>query len=527
MILVTILLVLMIGGLLAWVISAASKVLSKWIALLALIADLVLIVSFWIEKASVVQFRGSDSWLEHIQYDWIPSFGMSFHLAIDGLSLVMTSLTFLLGIIAVLASWKSLSKHAGFFYFNVLWLLAGITGVFLAMDMMLFYFFWEIMLVPMYFVMVIWGHENSKYAGWKFFLFTQLSGLLMLIAILGLFFLHGINTGTYTFDYFALLGTKMSSQAAFWLMCGFLIAFFTKLPVIPFHSWLQDAYAQSPSAGSIIIAGLMSKTAAYGILRFVIPLFPDAAHSFSYAAIIIGVASILYGAKLSFAQRDLKRLIAFSSLSHMGFILVGVFSFNEMAYQGVMLQMIAHGLSIAALFIISEFIYERTNSLDMQEMGGFWSKMPNMGGFTLIFVMASLGLPGLANFVAEFLILAGAWQWNIILSVLATLGLIVSVTYSLRILQKIFQQRKHTMEWSLHDLSPREWIVMGSLSVGILWLGFFPQSIIKMVKPVFENMEVIESYSDQPKNATTLFLPADNTNFQIYFINEIKEDAVC
>jgi NADH-quinone oxidoreductase subunit M len=268
----------------------------------------------------------------------------------------------------------------------------------------------------------------------------------------------------------------------------FLIAFLVKLPTLPFHSWLPDAYAESPSAGSIIIAGLMSKTAAYGLLRFVVPLFPDAARDFATPAMLIGAAAILYGAKLSFAQRNLKRLIAFSSFSHMGFILVGVFSFSAFGYQGVLIQMVAHGLSIAALFIISEFIFERIGTFDLEEMGGFWKKMSNMGGFTLVFVMASLGLPGLANFVAEFLILAGAWQYDAVLATLATLGLIVSVTYSLRILQKIFHQSSQTKVDELVDLNPREWLVLGSLTVAILWLGFFPQSVVKVAQPAFDRL---------------------------------------
>ncbi len=497
MIMITFLLILMIGGILAWLASAVSRLMSKWIALAALSANFILSVIFWIDQSAAIG-NAQNSWIANIQFEWIPKFGMSFHLAMDGISLVMTVLTFFLGIIAVVVSWKQIDKNSGFFYFNLLWLLAGITGVFLAMDMMLFYFFWEIMLVPMYFVMVIWGHENSKYAGWKFFLFTQLSGLLMLISILALFFLHGKNTGNFTFDYFQLLGAVPGGSLSFWLMLGFVIAFFVKLPAVPFHNWLPDAYAESPSAGSIVIAALMSKTAAYGLIRFVIPLFPDSAGAFALPAMIFGVASILYGAKLAYAQRNLKRLVAYSSLSHMGFILVGVFSFNALAFQGVLIQMIAHALSIAALFIISEFIFDRTGSLELEEMGGFWSKMPNMGGFTLVFVMASLGLPGLANFVAEFLILCGAWQSNVVISVLATLGLIVSVTYSLRILQKIFHQKKHTAEFNLPDLSAREWLVMSALTIAIIWLGLFPQPVIRTVKPAFDQLETFSPAKETP-----------------------------
>lgn len=489
MILIIFLLILMGGGLIAWLTSSVSKELPKWVALLALVAGFVTSVAYWMNLSEPLNINTNNSWITAIQHEWIPRFGISFHLAIDGISLVMIVLTFFLGILAVLVSWKSIVKNTGFFYFNLLWLLAGITGVFMAMDMMLFYFFWEIMLVPMYFVMVIWGHENSRYAGWKFFLFTQLSGLLMLISIIALFFIHGKNTGVYTFDYFKLLGALPGGSLSFWLMLGFLIAFLVKLPVIPFHSWLPDAYAESPSAGSIVIAALMSKTAAYGLIRFVVPLFPESAHSFALPALIIGAASILYGAKLSYAQRNLKRLIAYSSLSHMGFILVGVFSFNALAFQGVLMQMVAHALSIAALFIISEFIFDRTRNFDLKEMGGFWARMPNMGGFTLVFIMASLGLPGLANFVAEFLILAGAWQANVVLAALATLGLIVSVTYSLKILQKVFHQTNHEKQWTLPDLTAREWIVLGSLTVAIVWLGFFPQSVIRTAKPAFDHLE--------------------------------------
>lgn len=517
MIMIVLILILMIGGILSWLLAAVSKKISKWITLLALLADLLIIGFFWIDHAGAVSFSQDSRWLAEIQYPWIPQFGMSFHFAMDGISLVMTALTFFLGIVSVLSSWKNVEKNSGFYHFNVLWLLAGITGVFLAMDMMLFYFFWEIMLVPMYFIMVIWGHENSKYAGWKFFLFTQISGLMMLISIIALFMVHGSTTGVYTFDYMQLTGTMPGGTAAFWMMCGFLIAFFVKLPAIPFHSWLPDAYTESPVAGSVIVAALMSKTAAYGLIRFVIPFFPEAARNFAIPAIIIGVASILYGAKLSYAQKNLKRLIAFSSVSHMGFILVGVFSFNTLTYQGVLMQMVAHGLSIAALFVMAEFVFDRTGKMDMQDMGGFWNAMPNMGGFTVVFIMASLGLPGLVNFIAEFLILAGAWQFNTVLAVLATLGLIVSVTYSMRILQKVFQQRKHTLNVSLYDISAREWVVLGSLTIAMVWLGFFPQSVIRIAKPAFEQIKMIQP---ENKEAATVNDPARSSS--TFFITTKK-----
>lgn len=490
MILVILLLVLMIGGLLAWLAGRLHSSASRWISLLALLADLVIISIFWIRHGNAGMLQPGNVWLADIQAEWIPQLGIGFHMAMDGISMVMLALTFFLGILSVLISWKHITKNPGFYYFNILWLLAGISGVFVAMDMVLFYFFWEVMLVPMYFIIAFWGHKQSRYAATKFFIFTQVSGLLMLIAIFGIFFIHGNATGVYTFDYFELLGTSFGGNVGFWLMCGFLIAFLVKLPAFPFHSWLPDAYSEAPAAGSIIIAALMSKTAAYGLIRFVIPFFPEAAQSFSFVGILLGVIGILYGAKMAFGQWNLKRLIAFSSFSHVGFILVGVFSFNLLAYQGVMMQMVAHALSIAGLFLIAAFIYQRTGNLNLNNMGGFWAGMPNMGGMTIVFVTASVGLPGLANFIAEFLVLAGVWQSHVVLSVLATVGLIVSVTYSLKLLQKIFHRTPVAEVQQWPDISPREWLLMGTLTVSIVWLGLFPQSVFRASGPAMEKLEM-------------------------------------
>src|SRR6185436_16989907 len=241
---------------------------------------------------------------------WIPQFGISFHLGLDGLSLLLIFITLFLGFISVLCSWHEVQERVGFFHFNLLWILSGIIGVFLALDLFLFYFFWELMLVPMYFLIGIWGHENRIYAAIKFFLFTQVSGLLMLVAILGLYFVHGRNTGIYTFDYLQLLHTPLPAATGMWLMLGFFIAFAVKLPAVPVHTWLPDAHTEAPTAGSVILAGLLLKTGAYGLLRFVVGLFPDAAEFFAPAAWWLGAAGVIYGAHLAFAQSDLKRLVA-------------------------------------------------------------------------------------------------------------------------------------------------------------------------------------------------------------------------
>ncbi|ARS34706.1 NADH-quinone oxidoreductase subunit M [Pontibacter actiniarum] len=480
MILLWMIVILMAGGLLAWLSKKWHPVLPRWIALFAVLADLAIALYLWLGTPAAA--LGASPWLVQFEIPWVPQWGVSFILALDGLSLLMLLLTFFLGALAVLISWREITTKTGFFHFNLLWVLAGITGVFLTLDLFLFYFFWEVMLIPMYFLIGIWGHANRSYAAYKFFLFTQASGLLMLLAILGLYFIHGSQTGMYTFSYFELLNTALAPGAARLLMFGFLAAFLVKLPVVPFHSWLPDAHSEAPTAGSVLLAGLLLKTGAYGLLRFVLPLFPAAAMEFAPWAMLLGVVGILYGALLAYSQTDLKRLVAYTSVSHMGFIILGVFAFNEWALQGVVMQMIAHGLSTGALFVIAGFLYERLHTRDVQLMGGFWAKAPKMGVVALIFVMASLGLPGLGNFIAEFLTLVGSWQANTWLTVFATAGLVMATVYSLRIMQKVFFEPAPA-EHPLPDLSSREMLISVPMVALLLWLGLYPQPVLDTAQP--------------------------------------------
>jgi NADH-quinone oxidoreductase subunit M len=479
MILLAFIIVLMTGGIVAWIAARWNPTLPRWISLIALLFNLVMILFLWSEQNFLVE--GSQTqWLVKFQIPWIPMFGINFNLALDGLSLLMLVLTFVLGIFALLTSWEEIQYRIGFFHFNLLWVLAGITGVFLTMDLFLFYFFWEVMLIPMYFLIAIWGHENRRYAAYKFFIFTQASGLLMFLAILGLYFVHGDQTGNYTFNYFDLLETTFSGNTGRWLMLGFLAAFIVKLPVVPFHSWLPDAHSEAPTAGSVILAGLLLKTGAYGLVRIVVPMFPQAAHEIGPWAMLLGVVGILYGALLAFSQTDLKRLVAYTSVSHMGFVMLGVFAFNDLAMQGVVMQMITHGISTGALFILAGSIYERIHTRDVEQMGGFWKKMPFMGTIGLVFAMASLGLPGLGNFVAEFLTLIGSWQASHTLTILAAIGLVAGTIYSLRIVQKVFLGGEQK-ERELQDLSLREKLILVPLTVIIIWLGVYPQPVLDTV----------------------------------------------
>lgn len=493
MILVYFIVILLTGAFLAWIAGRRNPVWSRIISLVALGIDLLLVIPLLIQPISP-----ENKWLIDFKLNWIPQFGISLHLALDGLSLLLLVLTFFLGILSVIISWKEIQEKVGFFHFNLLLILAGIVGVFLSLDLFLFYFFWELMLVPMYFLIGIWGHENRTAASYKFFLYTQASGLLMFISILAIYFVHGNSTGNYTFDYLQLLGTNIPTSTAWLIMLGFLAAFLVKLPVVPLHNWLPDAHSEAPTAGSLILAALLLKTGAYGLLRFIVPLFPVAAHLFAPIGMILGVIGILYGAKLAFAQTDLKRLVAYTSVSHMGFVILGVFSFNELAYQGVVMQMIAHGISTGALFILVGQLYERIHTRDLNQMGRLWEKAPVMGAIGLIFSMASLGLPGLGNFIAELLILVGAFQSSVLLTCLASLGLIAATVYSLRIVQKVFFGNKNR-DWTLNDLTLREKVVSASLVIVIVWLGLFPQPVFNIAKPAL--LKTLETSAEKSSRA--------------------------
>ncbi|HEX2869086.1 MAG TPA: NADH-quinone oxidoreductase subunit M [Ignavibacteriales bacterium] len=507
MILLWLVIILMAGGIAAWIAAKWNVMAARWISLIATLVDFVLAIIIWVEHPSGITLGANAPWLVDFRWNWIPSFGISFHMAIDGLSLLLVLLTMFIGVLSVLTSWTEIEYRAGFFHFNLLWILAGITGVFLSLDLFMFYFFWEVMLIPMYFLIGIWGHENRIYASFKFFIFTQASSLFMLVAIVALYFIHGKNTGVYTFDYLQLLGTALPPAAEMWLMFGFLIAFVVKLPIVPLHNWLPDAHTEAPTAGSVVLAALLLKTGAYGILRFVIPLFPNAVRDFQVPGMILGAIGIIYGAILAFAQTDFKRLVAYTSVNHMGFVMLGAFALNELALQGVVMQMLCHGISTGALFILVGALYERIHTRDLNKMGGFWDQIPRMGGVGLVFALASLGLPGLGNFIAEFLILAGSYMANNWVTAVATLGLVASTIYSLRIMARVFYGRKPKIEKHIPDFNVREMIIMGSLIAAIVWLGVFPHPVLDTSRPAINNIINTTSQSSSMSNLKKPLLP--------------------
>ncbi len=481
------------GAALAWASERLGPAWPRRISLATLVVAGGLLLMVW--QGGSPPLPTADTPYAVTDLGWIDRYGIRFVLVLDGLSLLMVALTLFLGVVAVVASWTEIQHRHGFFQFNLLATLAGVVGVFTAQDLFLFFVCWEVMLVPMYLLIAVWGHERRAYAAMKFFLFTQISGLLLLVAILALVFHAQALTGDLTFDYRRLLAARdgwSESPAARWIMAGFVIAFITKLPSVPLHTWLPDAHTQAPTAGSVILAGILLKTGAYGLIRFVVPLFPEAALALREPLMLLGAASVLYGGYLAFAQDDFKRLVAYSSISHMGFVLLGVFAWNQIAVQGAVVQMVAHGFSTAALFMMAGALQERLHTRALNQMGGLWARAPRMGAVTLFFVVASLGMPGLGNFVGEFLVLVGAFQVEPLLTVLAALGLVVAAAYALLLMQRSFQGSPGATASSsgLRDFGAREMAVMSALMVALIVLGIYPQPLLDLSAPVLHGLGV-------------------------------------
>ena len=494
MTMITIIVILFLGGLVAWVSERWHQDAPRWVSLLScLLAGVVLIPMFFVQPTQLLPLEHvSSTWLEYVNYPWIPRFGIGFVFAMDGLGLLMVTLTIFLGFVAVISSWDEITFRGGFFQFNLMWTLAGVVGVFVSLDLFLFFFFWEVMLIPMYLLIAVWGHENKSYASMKFFLFTQASGMLLLVAILALVLTHAGASGIYTFNYFALLGHGLDGDIAYWLMWGFFLAFVVKLPGFPFHPWLPDAHTQAPTAASVLLAGILLKTGAYGLIRFTVPLFPEAAVRIADFAMLLGVLGIIYGALLAFAQTDFKRLVAYSSVSHMGFVLLGIYAWTELTIQGAVMQMVAHGLSTAALFMIAGALQHRLHTRDMTAMGGLWQVMPRMGAIAMFFIVASLGMPGLGNFVGEFLVLLGAFSVNKFMTIAATLGLVTGAVYALIAMQRVFQgslgEQLNAKHQAMPDFGKRELLAMIPLMLGLTWLGVYPQPVFDLVDPVLASL---------------------------------------
>ncbi len=405
--------------------------------------------------------------------NWIPLWGISYYLGVDGLSILMLLLTGFISLLAIISSWKTITEQVPQYYAFMLLLQAGMTGVFLAQDLFLFYVFWEFTLIPMYFLIGIWGGQQRVYASIKFFLYTMAGSLLMLLGILY------IGTTADTFSLTALIaGREAFADVQNWLFLGFAIAFAIKVPVFPFHSWLPDAHTQAPTAGSIVLAGVLLKMGTYGFLRFNIPLFPQAAIKYAPMIAVLAIIGIIYGAIVSFAQTDMKKLVAYSSISHLGFVMLGIFSLNEAGIEGAILQGVNHGLSTGAFFFAVWMIYEHRHTQEMKEFGGIWRAMPLYSVLTLIVVLSSMGLPGLNGFVGEFTILLGSMGSPVlgpIFTAFATTGVILAAVYLLWMFQRVFMgPLDNPKNMVLEKISKRELFIMLAFLIFIFWIGIAP-----------------------------------------------------
>ncbi len=402
--------------------SAARRWVAVGASLATLIASLVLFVGF---SPALPGFQFVES------YIWIPAYNIGYKLGVDGISLWLILLTNLVFPLAIGYSFSTIKTREREYYSLFLLMQTATLGVFLSLDLFLFYVFWEFALVPMYFIIGIWGGERRIYASLKFFVYTMLGSVLMLLGILYIGYTGG------TFDLEALMKANLWAASAP-LFLAFALAFAIKVPLWPFHSWLPDAHVEAPTAGSVVLAAILLKMGTYGLLRFNLGLFSEASRQFAPLMMSLAVIGILYGAVVAFAQSDAKKLVAYSSVSHMGYIVLGIFALNGMGAQGALLQMINHGLSTGGLFLVIGFIYERLHTRDMGKMGGLWAKMPLYGTLALLLVLSSVGLPGLNGFVGEYVILQGAFQANQIATAFATVGMVLSAVYLLTMFQKIF-----------------------------------------------------------------------------------------
>src|SRR3989454_2739814 len=419
-------------------------------------------------------------------FAWIPGWGISYKVGVDGISLFLVLLTTFLVPLSVLGSYSYITKRERSFYALLLVLTTGMIGVFVALDLFFFYMMWEVMLIPMYFIIGVWGGENRLYAAIKFFIYTMLGSLLMLVAILGLYFAVGARTGTYSFDYTHVLGNLGDlGPAAWWFFLAFFLAFAIKVPMFPSHTWLPDAHVEAPTAGSVILAGVLLKMGTYGFVRFALPFFPDVVmhpkvRGWMIALSIIGV---IYGALVSLMQKDMKKLVAYSSVSHLGFCTLGIFALNPAGLSGSVLQQINHGISTGALFLIVGILYERRHTREISEYGGISNVMPVYATITMIMFLSSMGLPLLNGFVGEFTILQGTFMENWRWAAWAVPGVILAAAYLLWLYQRVFFGAvTNPKNEKLHDLTPREVLTFAPLIIMALWIGLYP-------KPFFQILE--------------------------------------
>jgi NADH-quinone oxidoreductase subunit M len=470
----------LVGGFLALATGNRWPLLCRWISLITTLLEFSLVSSL-LFLGLQPQAGPTGVWLLAENHTWIPSLGISYSLGLDGISQLLLLLTAFINIICILVSWRAITLEIGSFHFFLLFLESSVMGLFMATDLLLFYLFWEIQIIPMFFLIGLWGHERRVYAAVKFVLFTLCGSLPMLIALIALYVLHGQQTGVYTFSVAQLIHTSFSYTTEMLLYAAFMLGFAIKIPIVPLHTWLPDAHTQAPTAGSLDLAGLLLKTGFYGFFRFAIPLFPLAAQASIPLLIVLGLGGMFYTSWIALAQTDIKRLVAYSSIGHMSLMVVAVATWNLLSLNGSILQMVNHGISTSALFVMVGMIGERIDSRDFAELGGLWGRMPIFSVFFLFFALASMGLPGLNNFVGEILMLVGIFQARPLIGVLSFGGLVFTVIYILRMVKDtLFGEPKKPHDWV--DANAREVVILVILALPILFIGLHPGPALRILE---------------------------------------------
>jgi NADH-quinone oxidoreductase subunit M len=498
------------GAILLLFVSKRSENTIKWIANLFALAGFLVSVPLWFwynPQNPEYQF------VERVP--WIPSIGADYFLGVDGFSVLLILLTTLMGVIAVLSSWDAITERVKEYYIFLLVLQTGMLGAFMALDFLLFFLFWEVMLVPMYFLIGIWGSANRLYSAIKFFLYTLVGSVVMLLGILALYFAYHSATGEYTFDITRFQAHGFPPDLQWWIFLAFFLGFAIKVPMFPFHTWLPDAHTDAPTAGSVILAAVLLKMGTYGFIRFSLPILPDATRAFVPFMVTLSIIGIIYGALVAMAQRDWKRLVAYSSVSHMAMVMLGMFALNPVGIMGSIVQQLNHGISTGALFLLVGVVYDRRHTREISEYGGLSKVMPVYAAIFLLMTMSSIGLPALNGFIGELLILQGIFAVSMAWAGVAAAGIVLGAAYMLWLYQRtMFGKVENPKNEGLADVGFREFALFAPLIVLAVWIGLYPSPflrrldtsvsrVIARVSPQYQQQAVadcITPASEQPKS---------------------------
>jgi NADH-quinone oxidoreductase subunit M len=477
-ILSTIIFLPVLGALLLTLIPRSQESLIKWAALICALLTFILSLPLFIN------FDKTTYKMQFVErHDWISAWNIKYYLGVDGISLLLVLLTTVSSILCILISWNSIKIKVKEFYISILLTCGAIAGVFSSLDLFLFYIFWEAMLIPMYLIIGVWGGPNRLYATIKFILYTLVGSVLMLVGIIFLYFHAG-----RTFDILELTTKTYPYNIQFWLFWAFFAAFAVKVPMFPVHTWLPDAHTEAPTAGSVILAAILIKMGAYGFLRFSIPLFPEATKALVPVMLTLSVIAIIYAGLVCLVQKDLKRLIAYSSVSHMGFITLGIFALNSQGIEGGIIQMINHGVVTGALFMCVGIVYDRTHTRKIADYGGLATPMPIYAAFFMVFTLAAVGLPGTNGFIGEFLTLLGGFTANKLAGVLAASGVIIGAGYMLWLYQRVFFMKINEKVVGLPDMDLRELVALAPLVVLVFWIGTYPIPFLDFMHPTVQHL---------------------------------------